>query len=168
MDSLRYLAGYAPELQEQVREMVDRGRLGTYLLARYPEAHDLRTPKQLYQYTMDLKNTYMRRAKPLSSVVYHDKVDVMRNALGVHSITARVQGSKLKAKSDIQISSLFRRVPEAFLRMILVHELAHFKERDHNKAFYQLCTHMEPDYHQLEFDLRLYLIQLEIDAPLYN
>jgi hypothetical protein len=45
--------------------------------------------------------------------------------------------------------------------MIVVHELAHLKEFEHNKAFYQLCTHMVPDYHQLEFDLRLYLTHLE-------
>jgi predicted metal-dependent hydrolase len=45
-----------------------------------------------------------------------------------------------------------------------VHELAHLKERDHNKAFYQLCTHMEPDYFQLEFDLRLYLTHREASA----
>jgi len=38
-----------------------------------------------------------------------------------------------------------------------VHELAHLKERAHDKAFYALCQHMAPDYHQLEFDLRLYL-----------
>jgi len=38
-----------------------------------------------------------------------------------------------------------------------VHELAHLKEREHGKAFYALCLHMEPDYHQLEFDLRLWL-----------
>jgi hypothetical protein len=38
-----------------------------------------------------------------------------------------------------------------------VHELAHFKESDHNKAFYQLCEYMQPGYHQLEFDLRIYL-----------
>jgi len=44
--------------------------------------------------------------------------------------------------------------------MIVVHELAHLKERAHDKAFYALCTHMAPDYHQLEFDLRLYLTQL--------
>ncbi|HAL21836.1 MAG TPA: metal-dependent hydrolase, partial [Stenotrophomonas sp.] len=46
------------------------------------------------------------------------------------------------------------------LRMIVVHELAHLKEADHNKAFYQLCQHMEPDYLQLEFDTRLYLTEL--------
>ena len=39
----------------------------------------------------------------------------------------------------------------------VVHELAHLKEREHNKAFYQLCQHMEPAYHSLEFDLRTYL-----------
>jgi hypothetical protein len=47
--------------------------------------------------------------------------------------------------------------------MIVVHELAHVKEKEHNKAFYQLCTYMEPHYHQYELDCRLYLTQLEID-----
>jgi hypothetical protein len=35
------------------------------------------------------------------------------------------------------------------------------KERDHDKAFYALCQHMEPAYHQLEFDLRLCLMHAE-------
>jgi predicted metal-dependent hydrolase len=48
--------------------------------------------------------------------------------------------------------------------MIVVHELAHLKEREHDKAFYQLCRHMAPDYHQLEFDLRLYLTQLDLEG----
>jgi predicted metal-dependent hydrolase len=43
-----------------------------------------------------------------------------------------------------------------------VHELAHLKEFAHDKAFYQLCTNMAPDYHQLEFDTRLYLTHLEL------
>jgi predicted metal-dependent hydrolase len=45
--------------------------------------------------------------------------------------------------------------------MIVVHELAHLKEKEHNKAFYKLCEYMEPAYHQLEFDARLFLTQLE-------
>jgi len=53
--------------------------------------------------------------------------------------------------------TLFRELPLAFLRMIVVHELAHLKERQHDKAFYQLCCRMEPDYHQLEFDVRAWL-----------
>jgi hypothetical protein len=31
------------------------------------------------------------------------------------------------------------------------------KQREHDKAFYKLCMHMEPGYGQLEFDLRVYL-----------
>jgi len=46
--------------------------------------------------------------------------------------------------------------------LIVVHELAHLKESEHNKAFYQLCQHMEAQYFQLEFDLRLYLTHLDL------
>ena len=53
---------------------------------------------------------------------------------------------------------MFKSVPEEFLEMIVVHELAHFKEKEHNKAFYKLCEYMQPNYHQVEFDLRLYLM----------
>ncbi|HSX51245.1 MAG TPA: metal-dependent hydrolase, partial [Cellvibrio sp.] len=43
----------------------------------------------------------------------------------------------------------------------------HFKEKEHNKAFYQLCRHMEPNYYQYEFDLRLYLTQLDLFGDIY-
>ena len=68
-----------------------------------------------------------------------------------------MQGSKLKSKREIRIASLFKETPPEFLRMIAVHELAHLKERSHDKAFYKLCTYMEPRYHQLEFEVRVYL-----------
>lgn len=168
MTDLSYLQGYSPDTVAQVRALVEQGKLAEYLLKRYPEAHQVRSARALYDYTMDLKNTYMRRVGSLSSVTYTDKIDAVRNALGVHSFISRVQGSKLKAKNEIQIASIFRKTPEAFLRMILVHELAHFREKDHNKAFYQLCEYMEPDYHQLEFDLRLYLTHLLTEQPLYR
>lgn len=48
--------------------------------------------------------------------------------------------------------------------MIVVHELAHLKERDHGKAFFALCQHMEPAYHQLEFDTRLWLTAQALSA----
>jgi hypothetical protein len=51
--------------------------------------------------------------------------------------------------------------------MIVVHELAHLREKQHNKAFYKLCEYMEPDYLQLEFDMRLYLTYLDLSGKLY-
>jgi predicted metal-dependent hydrolase len=158
---LTYLNGYSGDLKAQIQQMLEDEKTGPWLKKRYPNAHDLSGAKPLYEYAMALKNDAMRSASPISKVVYDDKIHVINNALGLHSYVSRVQGSKLKAKNEIRISSLFRKVPEAFLRMILVHELAHLKEKDHNKAFYKLCTYMEPDYHQLEFEVRVYLCHKE-------
>ena len=88
-------------------------------------------------------------------------INVIHNALGTHHIVSRVQGAKLKSKNEIRIASIFKNAPLEFLEMIVVHELAHFKEREHNKAFYSLCLYMQPSYHQVEFDLRLYLTQMD-------
>ena len=87
---------------------------------------------------------------------------MVQHALGLHTAISRVQGSRLKAKREIRVASVFRDAPLPFLRMIAVHELAHLKEKEHDKAFYKLCCWMEPDYHQLEFDLRLYLTWLDL------
>ena len=103
----------------------------------------------------------MRSAGPLAKVLYDSRLHLTHQALGTHTAVSRLQGGNLKAKREIRIASLFREAPAAFLRMIVVHELAHLKEREHDKAFYALCKHMEPDYHQLEFDVRLWLTGLE-------
>lgn len=110
----------------------------------------------------DLKNQFLRNAPPITKVMYDNKIHVLKNALGLHTAISRVQGGKLKAKAEIRVATVFRNAPEPFLRMIVVHELAHLKEKEHNKAFYQLCCHMEPQYHQLEFDTRLWLTQLSL------
>jgi predicted metal-dependent hydrolase len=111
---------------------------------------------------MDFKARFMRNAEQINKVTYDSKLKVIQHALGTHTAVSRVQGGKLKAKREIRVASLFRETPPEFLRMIVVHELAHLKEKDHGKAFYQLCTHMEPNYHQYEFDLRLFLTAQEL------
>lgn len=113
---------------------------------------------------MSIKNQYLRQSSPLSKVVYDDKIDVVHQALGLHTFVSRVQGSQLKAKNEIRVGSVFKSSSVDFLRMIVVHELAHLREKQHNKAFYKLCEYMEPRYHKLEFDMRLYLTQLEVLA----
>jgi predicted metal-dependent hydrolase len=115
---------------------------------------------------MAIKNAFLRGAEPLSKVSYDSKLQVIAHALGTHTTVSRIQGSKLKSKREIRIATLFRDLPLPFLRMITVHELAHLKVREHDRAFYQLCTHMEPAYHQLEFDLRLTLTQLDLAGKL--
>jgi UTP pyrophosphatase len=158
---MKYLAGYPESLTAQVQQLVAQGRMGEVLLAKYPLAHGVRTDKALYDYVMGLKSEFLRSSEPLSKVAFDSKLHVIAHALGTHTTISRVQGSKLKAKREIRVATLFRDVPEEFLRMITVHELAHIKEKAHDKAFYQLCTHMEPLYHQYEFDLRVYLTHMD-------
>jgi predicted metal-dependent hydrolase len=108
-----------------------------------------------------LKNEKLRNVGQLSKVAFDNKLHVIKNALGTHTTISRVQGAKLISKREIRIASLFKEMPLDFLRMIVAHELAHFKHREHDKAFYQLCQHLAPNYAQLEFELRVYLTYLE-------
>ena len=114
----------------------------------------------LYRYVQDLKRQYMRSAPPLGKVRYCEKISTVHHALGLHTYAVRVQGNKLKRKNELRVGSVFRQMPAAFLRAIVVHELAHLRHRDHDRAFYRLCTHMEPDYHRHEADLRLWLFAI--------
>lgn len=164
MDELRYLRGYGEPVLSQVRALIDGGRLAEVLRDRYSAGHQVRDDKALFAYVVGLKDRYMRKAEPLNKVVYDNKLHVVRHALGTHTAISRVHGGRLKAAREIRIATVFRDAPAEFLEMIAVHELAHLKHRDHDKGFYQLCTHMSPSYHRLEFDLRLYLTQLELDA----
>jgi len=162
MRKLPYLTAYSENLLSQVGQLIDAGRLGDVLLQRYPEAHGIRTDKALYGYVQELKDDYLRQADPVTKVAFDSKIHVVQHALGLHTAISRVQGNRLKAKREIRIASVFRDAPLPFLRMIAVHELAHLKEKEHDKAFYKLCCWMEPEYHQLEFDLRLYLTWLDL------
>jgi predicted metal-dependent hydrolase len=160
-NSLPYLAAYPDTLRAQAALLLEDGRLAGVLRQRYPRAHGVRNDKALYDYVQDLKDEHLRNAAPVSKVAFDSKIQVIQHALGLHTAISRVQGSKLKAKHEIRIATVFRDAPEEFLRMIAVHELAHLKEKQHDKAFYKLCCTIEPQYHQYEFDLRLYLTLLD-------
>jgi predicted metal-dependent hydrolase len=155
--SLKYLQHYPLDLQDKIRQLQAQNSLGDYITQRYPLTHTIQTDKALYDYCNDIKQTFLRNAPLLDKVRYDNRLSIEHHALGLNTAISRVQGGKLKAKKEIRISSFFKETPAEFLRMITVHELAHLKERDHDKAFYQLCQYMEPDYHQLEFDCRVYL-----------
>lgn len=154
---LKFLQHYPVALQEKIRQLQSKNMLGDYITQRYPQPHLIQTDKALYQYSNDIKQEYLRNAPLLDKVHYDNRLSIDHHALGLNTAISRVQGGKLKAKKEIRISSFFKASPAEFLRMIVVHELAHLKERNHDKAFYQLCQYMEPSYHQLEFDCRVYL-----------
>ncbi len=167
MPKFTYISHYPEHLKEQIRHLIAEEKLGKYLLSKYPNAHTITSDKALYTYAMELKNSFLRKAEPLSKIIYDGKISDINDALGLHRVSIKNHGGRLRSKSDIRIASLFKSTPESFLKMIVVHELAHLKVKDHNKAFYALCENMEPSYHQLEFDVRLYMTHLDLVGKLY-
>ena len=166
-EALRYVAGYPETTIVQVRDLIEREQLGQHLLNRYPEPHQVNSNKLLRRYTQEIKSTYLRSSERLSKVCFDDRLHLIHHALGTQTFLSLPHGGRLKARRELRVSSLFKRGPEPLLRMIVVHELAHLRERGHNEAFYRLCLHMEARYHQLELDARLYLIQRELFGQLY-
>ena len=166
--ALPYLAHYSAQIQQQISALIEQDKLGDWLRNKYSRLHSVANDSELRDYVMDLKNHYMKKTQPLSKVIYDGKIHIINQALGLHSYVSRVQGGKLKSKNEMRISSLFKQTPEPFLQMIVVHELAHLKEKQHNKAFYQLCQHMLPDYHQLEFEVRVYLTELDRSGKVFT
>ncbi|DAB35376.1 MAG TPA: metal-dependent hydrolase [Sulfurospirillum sp. UBA12182] len=164
---MNYIAHYPKHLQDQIARLMQEDKLGLYLLSKYPQKHTITTDKALYEYVMEYKNEYLKKSQ-LAKVSYDGKINDIKQALGTHTFVSRVQGGKLKAKNIIKVATLFKEVPEEFLRMIVVHELAHFKEKEHNKAFYSFCEHIMREYHQVEFDVRVYLLHVERFGKLYT
>jgi len=160
----RFLGGYPAPVRTQIGALVSAGELGIHLARRYPATQTIQTDGALYDYVQNIKQRYLRSSPPLHKVLWKNKMDVLQNVLGLHTSISRVQGSRLKAKAEIRIASLFKSTAPEFLEMVVVHELAHLREPGHNKAFYQLCVHMLPNYHQIEFDLRLLLLHRALPA----
>lgn len=157
MTTLKYLRGYPEPLQQQISQLIDEQRLGEYLERRYPQRHQVQSDKALYSYVQQLRQTHLKSAPGIDKVLYDNRLDLTHRALGLHTAVSRVQGGKLKAKKEIRVAALFKEAAPEFLQMIVVHELAHLRESDHNRAFYKLCEYMLPGYAQIEFDLRCYL-----------
>lgn len=163
-DDLPLLAGYPESVREQARRALASGQLLTRLRERYPTPSEVTTDGALRSFVMAQKNEFLRRAPPLSKIAFDDKMG-LRGLLGLHTHVSRVQGTRLKAKNELHVSSRFKTLPAEFLRMVVAHELAHLREKEHDKAFYQLCCHIEPDYHDLELALRLWLTAEEAGPP---
>ena len=110
----------------------------------------------------------MLSSSPIKKVIYDDSIHLSNNALRLHIYVSRVQGNKLKAKNDMRLASLFQRLSEPLLKMILVNEFAHLRGQEHDKVFYKMCCYMEPDYHQLEYDLHFTCCVIEIIVGIFG
>jgi hypothetical protein len=157
---LPYLRGYPPELLQQVRDLLAAAGWPRPWRSGIPRRTTCRTERALYDYVSALKARHMKSARRWR------RWPTTRSCTSCATPWARTAPSPRAGRAaQGQARDPHRRAvqgaPADFLRMIVVHELAHLKEREHDRAFYALCLHMEPHYHQLEFDLRLWLTARE-------
>ena len=90
MQPFKYLSGYPEETQSKVRTLIEQDRLGSVLADRYGETHAVRNDRQLYEYTVQMKDRYLRKAAPLRKVAYDNRLQVVKHALGTHTSISRV------------------------------------------------------------------------------
>lgn len=159
-----YFLHYSEEVQAQVTQLIEHKKLGTFFKSRYPEPHQIKNDKLLYEYVEGLRQQYLKNTPRVSQAKFEKRHNMVVNALGTHTFKTTRHGHKHKTSHQIHIATQLKHAPEAILRALVVHELAHFKEKDHNKAFYKLCQHMEPSYHQLELELRLFILMCETEG----
>jgi predicted metal-dependent hydrolase len=165
LTALPILTGYPDELVAPATALIESGKALEMVATRYPERHRISSNRELFTYVQELKMRHLKHTPQLVKVQFDKRLRSAHNALGLHVTKQRVHGGQLRKSRELRVASLFREAPAAFLRMIVVHELAHQKYAEHDRDFYRLCSHMEPDYPQLEFDLRIYLSALDHAAP---
>ena len=126
---------------------------------RLPERHEVvRSDKALFEYVRDLKARHLRNAGAAATRGLR-RQRVLQHALGPHGAPrCRARASRCAA---IRVATLFKEAPAALLRMIVGPRAGPPAGVGPQQGFYQLCQHMEPEYAQLEFDLRLYLMHLD-------
>ena len=97
-------------------------------------------------------------------IIYDTKFHVVHNTLSLHSYATHIHGSKLQNEMRVRVA--FKKTPENF-KYDCGAWTPHLKEKEHNKAFYRLCLNMLENYHEMELDMRLFLIQLERENSIY-
>ena len=103
------------------------------------------------------------RSRDSRSPTVSEKLDVQALAVSPPALHAGLHDPP-RAFATRRLDSLRHEhhVLRARLRQVR-EELAHLRHKEHDKAFYRLCQHMEPDYLRHELDLRLLLFARQPD-----
>ena len=101
MHGLKYLAGYSEKVTSRVSELIAADELRGGLLAKYPAVHEIQTDKALYDFTVEIKNEYLRKSQPLSKVAADESGNTRHQYSLCHrgNVTARRNGTQTAERS---------------------------------------------------------------------
>lgn len=74
MPYLIYLKNYPESIKEQIATLLTEQKLEKLLKMRYPINHNIKSDKALYQYTVNIKNTYLKQTSPLRRICFDEQI----------------------------------------------------------------------------------------------
>lgn len=114
MATLNYLSGYAPELQEKIQQMIEQDSLRAFLQKKHPGTHNIRSDAALRDYTLALKNRFMKKSAPLSKVAYDNKIHVIHGASERIAMWPGCKAGNSKARTRSASAAFSRRLRKRF------------------------------------------------------
>lgn len=93
--------------------------------------------------------------------VYAKRYDLQVQAVRITS--ARTRWGSCSGKRTLNFTYRLCMAPLSVVEYVVVHELAHLKEHNHSRAFWQLVAVMKPDYQQDRAWLKQHGVHLTLD-----
>lgn len=112
----------------------------------------------------DLKNRNLDELKHLINKHYQ-KVDLANNINNFYFRNMSSKWASLSSKNNITFNKKMKYLPEKLIKYILVHELAHTKERRHNENFWNIIENRIKDYKKKEKELFEYWFLINQKEP---
>ena len=93
------------------------------------------------------------RLRSLARKILPTKLEYYSKIMGLKYGRVTITGAKTRfgscsSKGNIAFSFRLMRYPDEAIDYVVVHELAHLKEMNHSKRFYQIIEKVLPDYKQ--------------------
>ena len=107
----------------------------------------------------DLSTEDINKLKKDAKIYFREKTDYYAKMMDINygriTITsAQKRFGSCSSKGDISFSYRLMLYPEAAREYVVVHELAHRKEMNHSKRFYDIISSVMPDYKERKLLLK--------------
>ncbi len=86
---------------------------------------------------------------------YSEIMGVKANRITITS--AQTRFGSCSSKNNLSFSFRLMLYPQSVIDYVVVHELAHIKEKNHSKSFYSVVSSVLPDYKKIEKMMKEYI-----------
>ena len=94
------------------------------------------------------------------SFVKDASIELGKGLNRVYFRTMKTKWASCSSKRNLTINRLMRFLPEPILRYVIFHEIAHLRDKRHNRRFWKRISKRFDNYQELEKDLFIYWFKL--------